>query len=46
VIDADDLQGILTLADIRAADAAHAEMKATGETPIFWDEVKADLGLM
>jgi prevent-host-death family protein len=49
VIDADDLEGILELAedmaDIRAAEAARAEMKATGETPIPWDEVKADLGL-
>ena len=49
VIDADDLAGILELAedmaDIRAAEAARAEMKATGERPIPWDEVKADLGL-
>jgi hypothetical protein len=49
VIDADDLRGILELAedmaDIRAAEAARAEMKATGEQPIPWDEVKADLGL-
>jgi prevent-host-death family protein len=49
VIDADDLEGILELAedmaDIRAAEAARAEMKATGEEPIPWDEVKADLGL-
>jgi prevent-host-death family protein len=49
VIDADDLKGILELAedmaDIRAAEAARAEMKATGEQPIPWDEVKADLGL-
>lgn len=49
VIDADDLGRILELAedmaDIRAAEAARAEMRATGETPIPWDEVKADLGL-
>jgi prevent-host-death family protein len=49
VIDADDLEGILELAedmaDIRAAEAARAEMKATGEEPIPWDEVKVDLGL-
>ena len=49
VIDADDLDGILELAedmaDIRAAEAARAEMKATGEKPIPWDEVRADLGL-
>jgi prevent-host-death family protein len=49
VIDADDLDRILELAedmaDIRAAEAARAEMKATGEAPIPWDQVKADLGL-
>lgn len=49
VIDADDLDRILELAedmaDIRAAEAARAEMKATGEAPIPWEQVKADLGL-
>lgn len=49
VIDADDLDRILELAedmaDIRAAEQARAEMKATGETPIPWEEVKAELGL-
>jgi len=49
VIDADDLDRILELAedmaDIRAAEHARAEMKATGAMPIPWDEVKADLGL-
>ncbi|MGH9303842.1 MAG: type II toxin-antitoxin system Phd/YefM family antitoxin [Acidimicrobiales bacterium] len=49
VIDADDLDGILAMAedmaDIRAAAAARAEMEATGEAPIPWEEVKADLGL-
>jgi prevent-host-death family protein len=49
VIDADDLDRILELAeemaDIRAAEQARAEMKATGAAPIPWDEVKADLGL-
>lgn len=49
IIDADDLDRIIELAgdmaDIRAAEQARAEMKATGETPIPWDEVKADLGL-
>ena len=49
VIDADDLDQILELAedmvDIRAAEAARAEMQATGETPIPWEQVKADLGL-
>ncbi len=49
VIDADDLDRVLELAedmaDIRAAEQARAEMHATGEVPIPWDEVKADLGL-
>jgi prevent-host-death family protein len=49
VIDADDLDRILALAedmaDIRAAEQAREELKATGEAPIPWDEVKADLGL-
>jgi prevent-host-death family protein len=49
VIDADDLDRIVALAedmaDIRAAEGARAEMKATGEAPIPWDEVKAELGL-
>jgi prevent-host-death family protein len=50
VIDAADLEDILELAedmaDIRAAEAARAEMKTTGEEPIPWAEVKADLGLV
>lgn len=49
VIDADDLDRIVELAedmaDIRAAEAARAAMQATGETPIPWEQVKADLGL-
>jgi prevent-host-death family protein len=49
IIDADDLDEIMRLAedmaDIRAAEAARAEMQATGETPIPWEQVKADLGL-
>lgn len=49
VIDADDLDRILELAedmaDIRAAEAAREEMRATGEAPIPWEQVKADLGL-
>jgi prevent-host-death family protein len=49
VIDADDLEGILELAeemaDIRAAQTARAEMEETGELPIPWEQVKADLGL-
>jgi prevent-host-death family protein len=47
VIDADDLDAIIEmaedLADIRAAEAARAEMQATGESPIPWEQVKADL---
>lgn len=50
VIDADDLDRLIELAedmaDIRAAEEARAEMRATGETPIPWDQVKADLGLV
>lgn len=49
VIDADDLDRILALAedmtDIRAADEAREEMRATGDAPIPWEQVKADLGL-
>ncbi|TQF69058.1 type II toxin-antitoxin system Phd/YefM family antitoxin [Rhodococcus spelaei] len=49
VIDADDLDRLIELAedmiDIRAAEAARAEMDETGETPIPWEQVKADLGL-
>ena len=49
VIDADDLGRIMELAedmaDIRAAEASRAEMQATGEAPIPWELVKADLGL-
>jgi hypothetical protein len=33
------------MADIRATEEARAELKATGEAPIPWDEVKAELGL-
>ena len=50
VIDADDLDEILQLAedmsDIRAAEAARIEMRTTGATPIPWEQVKADLGLL
>lgn len=34
------------LADIRAVDAAWDETERLGETPIPWDEVKHDLGLV
>jgi DNA (cytosine-5)-methyltransferase 1 len=31
--------------DVRAAEEARAEMRATGEAPIPWEHVKADLGM-
>lgn len=49
VIDAEDLERLVELAedmaDIRAAEAARAELRATGDAPIPWESVKADLGL-
>jgi len=49
VIDADDYDHMRAMAedmaDILAADQAREEMRRTGETPIPWDEVKADLGM-
>ena len=49
VVDADDLAALIEaaedLADIGAARAARREMAETGESPIPWDDVKADLGL-
>jgi len=49
VIDADDLDRIIELAedmsDILAAAEARAEMQKTGEEPIPWEQVRADLGL-
>jgi len=49
VIDADDLERLIEAAedleDIRAADAARAEVAESGAPPIPWDQVKADLGL-
>jgi prevent-host-death family protein len=49
VIDADQLDDLLEAAedleDIRLAAAARAEMAESGESPIPWEEVKADLGL-
>ena len=49
VIDADDLDEVLQLAedmsDIRAAEAARTEMRETGQIPIPWEDVRADLGL-
>ncbi len=50
VIDADDLDRILELAedmaDIREAERAREQMRATGQVPVPWDEVRADLGLV
>lgn len=49
VIDPDDLDHLVDLAedmaDIRAAERARAEMQATKQAPVPWDEVKAELGL-
>ena len=49
VIGADQLEQLIEaaedLADLRAAAAARAEMAETGEPPIPWEQVKADLGL-
>ena len=49
LIDADDLDRLIELAedmaDIRAAEQAREQMRATQREPIPWDEVKADLGL-
>ena len=49
IIDADVLDRVLALAedmlDIRAAEESRTQMRATGETPIPWEEAKADLGL-
>jgi prevent-host-death family protein len=49
IIGASDLAHLMELAeemaDIRAAKDARDEMVATGQAPIPWDEVKADLGL-
>ncbi len=50
VIAADDLSELLELAedmaDIRAAEAVRAEMLATTQEPIPWEQVKVDLGLV
>lgn len=49
LLSAEDFDHILELAedmeDIQAAEAAREEMRQTGETPIPWEQVKADLGL-
>lgn len=49
VIDAEVLERIVELAedalDLQAMHEVRAEMERTGETPIPWEQVKADLGL-
>ena len=49
LLSAEDFDRIQELAedmeDIQAAQAARAEMRETGEAPIPWEQVKADLGL-
>lgn len=49
VVDADQLERLIEaaedLADIRAAAEARARMAESGEAPIPWEQVKADLGL-
>ena len=49
VIGSEDLETIMALAedmsDILAAEAAREEMASTGQEPIPWEQVKADLGL-
>ncbi|MGB6059820.1 MAG: type II toxin-antitoxin system Phd/YefM family antitoxin [Microthrixaceae bacterium] len=49
VIDADALEEMIeaseNLADIESAASARREMVEAGETPIPWEEVKAELGL-
>ena len=50
VIDSEQLEALLQdaeeLADIRAVDAAWEETERLRETPIPWEEVKRDLGLI
>jgi prevent-host-death family protein len=50
VIDTGQLQQLLEdaeeLADIRAVDAAWEETERLAETPIPWEDVKRDLGLV
>lgn len=50
VVDAGQLAQLLEdaeeLADIRTVDAAWDETEKLGETPVPWDDVKRDLGLV
>ncbi len=49
LIDAHELARLLELAedmeDILAAEAAREELRVTAETPIPWEDVRAELGL-
>ncbi len=49
VIDSGDLEALLSaaedLADITEAQRAREEIAETGNAPIPWEDVKADLGL-
>jgi hypothetical protein len=49
VVDASYLDWLIELAedyaDVAAARAARDEMAETGEQPVPWEQVKADLGL-
>ncbi len=49
VIDVEQLEALIAaaedLADLRAVAEARDEMQRSGEVPIPWEDVKADLGL-
>ena len=49
LIDAEDLATLIEAAedleDLREANAARTEMDETGDGPVPWEEVKAELGL-
>ncbi|MDJ0355724.1 type II toxin-antitoxin system Phd/YefM family antitoxin [Paenarthrobacter sp. PH39-S1] len=49
LIDAEDLANLIEAAedldDLRAANEARTEMAESGQGPIPWEEVKAELGL-
>ena len=49
LIDADDLAEVIEAAedleDLRAAEASRREMAESDESPVPWEEVKAELGL-
>ena len=50
IVDADQLERLRAdadeLADIRAVDTAWQDAEQLNETPIPWDDVKRDLGLV